>query len=531
VSRFSVFSIQFSVDSAIWIEEVGITHDERRTAGMIRFLQVTFFVMALALGLAVMPGKAQQERTLVVGGKNFNEGYLLSEIMAQTLEAHGFRVQRKFGLGGTLVCFTALVSGELDAYPEYTGTIAKAIFKLEQRVPADSLRRLLATRHGIRMLPGFGFNNTYVLAMQRKKAQQLGIRRMSDLRQHPGLKLGFSSEFLNRPDGWIGLQRVYSLPQRPRGMEHGLAYIAIENGEIDCTDAYSTDGDIAKYDLLLLEDDRRFFPEYLAVPLVRADLPEAAVQALRQLAGKIDAPAMQRLNAQVIVDGRSFAAVAADFLRETGLVQGRERARDSAWALLWRRTLVHIELTVVALLASMLVAIPTGILVFRRRRLARLVTYASGLLQTIPSIALLAFMIPLFGIGPVPAIVALFLYALLPILRNTVIALFSVDPLLKKVAVGMGMTTWQKLRFVELPLAMPTILAGIRTAAVINIGTATLAAFIGAGGLGEPIVTGLALNDPHLILQGAIPAALLAILVEVLFEIVEKLAIPAHLSR
>ena len=496
---------------------------------MIRFLHLILFVILFAAGAGA--AQAQAERTLVVGGKNFNEGYLLAEIMAQTLEAHGFQVERKLGLGGTLVCFTALVNGEIDAYPEYSGTIAKAIFKLEQRVPVDSLRRMLDVHHGIRMLPAFGFNNTYVLAMQSRKAQQLGIRRISDLRRHPGLRLGFSSEFLNRPDGWVGLQRAYGLPQRPRGMEHGLAYIAILGDEIDCTDAYSTDGDIAKYDLLLLRDDRSFFPIYLAAPLVRADMPEAARQALQLLAGQIDESTMQRLNAQVIVDGRSFAEVAGDFLREIGLVQGESRSRESDWALLWRRTLVHIELTVIALLASMLVAIPTGILVFRRRRLARLVTYATGLLQTIPSIALLAFMIPLFGIGPLPAIVALFLYALLPILRNTVIALFSVDPLLKKVAVGMGMTTWQKLRFVELPLAIPTILAGIRTAAVINIGTATLAAFIGAGGLGEPIVTGLALNDPRLILQGAIPAALLAILVEVLFEIVEKLTIPAHLLR
>jgi osmoprotectant transport system permease protein len=140
-------------------------------------------------------------------------------------------------------------------------------------------------------------------------------------------------------------------------------------------------------------------------------------------------------------------------------------------------------------------------------------------------------MIPLFGIGVVPAIIALFLYALLPILRNTVTALFSIDPLLKKVAMGIGLTRWQRLRLVELPLSTPTIFAGIKTAAVISIGTATLAAFIGAGGLGEFIVTGLALNNTGMILKGAIPAALLAILVEFIFEAAERLFVPMHLQQ
>src|SRR5262249_38631017 len=182
-----------------------------------------------------------------------------------------------------------------------------------------------------------------------------------------------------------------------------------------------------------------------------------------------------------------------------------------------------------ALVAGIAVAIPLGILVYRFRYVARPIVYLAGTLQTIPSIALLAFMIPLFGIGAKPAIAALFLYALLPILRNTAAALFSIDPVLRKVSVGMGLTAWQRMRYIDLPLAAPTILAGIKTAAIINIGTATLAAFIGAGGLGEPIVTGLALNDVSLILQGAVPAALLAIITELAFEQMERVLIPKHL--
>jgi osmoprotectant transport system permease protein len=159
------------------------------------------------------------------------------------------------------------------------------------------------------------------------------------------------------------------------------------------------------------------------------------------------------------------------------------------------------------------------------------VLYGAGLLQTIPSIALLALMIPLFGIGWMPAIVALFLYSLLPILRNTITALLTVDPLLRRVAVGMGLTPLQQVRWLLLPMALPTILAGVRTAAVISIGTATLAAFVGAGGLGEPIVTGLSLNDPRLILQGAVPAALLALATELAFELLERRLVPPPLRR
>lgn len=195
------------------------------------------------------------------------------------------------------------------------------------------------------------------------------------------------------------------------------------------------------------------------------------------------------------------------------------------------KTITHLKITFISLFAAIIIAIPLGMLVYWFGSLAKPVLYISGLLQTVPSIALLAFMIPLFGIGVIPAIIALFLYALLPILCNTATALFAIDPQLKKVATGIGLTPLQRLKYVEFPLVVPNILAGIKTAAVIIIGTATLAAFIGAGGLGEYIVTGLALNNTGIILQGAIHAALLAILVEFLFELVEKIVVPKHLQQ
>jgi osmoprotectant transport system permease protein len=194
-----------------------------------------------------------------------------------------------------------------------------------------------------------------------------------------------------------------------------------------------------------------------------------------------------------------------------------------------RNTLRHLQLTATALAAAIVVGLITGIVVHRSKSISRIVLYLAGLLQTIPSIALLALMIPLFGIGFVPAIVALFLYSLLPILRNTVTALITIDPLLRRVAEGMGLTPLQQIRHVLLPLALPNVLAGVRVATVICIGTATLAAFIGAGGLGDPIVTGLALNDVNLILQGAVPAAALALITEIAFELLERVLVPPHM--
>ncbi|MFQ5846189.1 MAG: glycine betaine ABC transporter substrate-binding protein [Candidatus Methylomirabilales bacterium] len=492
-----------------------------------RVLMVLLLIFLL-VGAADLAGG----ETVVVGSKHFNEGYILAEIIAQLLEDRGVSVERKFGLGGTLICFRALTHGQIDIYPEYSGTLEQAILKLPRRVSYAELRDTLKRRFDLNLLDSFGFSNTYAIALSKSLAQVRGLKTISDLAKFRDLRFGFSYEFLNRHDGWPGLARTYGLAARPVAIEHGLAYQAIRENTLDVTDVYSTDGDIKKFDLVLLEDDRRYFPQYLAAPLVRGGLDERIKRMLGNLAGAMTAAEMRALNARVVLEKKSFAEVAHGFLSDKGLLHGgRGIAGGSKWITLFHRTITHLKLTLISLLGGMGVAIPVGILAYRLRMISRPAMYIAGLLQTIPSIALLAFMIPLFGIGAKPAIVALFLYALLPILRNTVAALFSIDPVLKKVSVGMGLTPWQRLRYVELPLAAPTILAGIKTAAVINIGTATLAAFIGAGGLGEPIVTGLALNDVSLIMEGAIPAAILAILTEWAFEGLEKLLVPKHLLQ
>jgi osmoprotectant transport system permease protein len=474
-------------------------------------------------------GSASEVRPLVIGSKNFTESYILSEILAQLIEAEGLAVERRFGLGGTLISFDALRGGEIDAYVEYTGTVSQAILGLSADATIVQLNLDLQER-GVGFLGPFGFNNTYALALKAEAAAELGLASISDLVPQADLRVMVSHEFLERADGWPGLIATYGFDWVPTGIEHGLAYQALADGSIDVTDVYSTDGELVRYGLTVLKDDRNFFPRYLAAPLVRLDLPASVVAVFHQLEGSIDDATMQRLNAAVVFGGETFAEVATGFLQEQGIAT-IESMRPGRWNSLRKNTLTHLKLTGIALFGAILVGVALGVAVYRMRALSRTVLYIAGLLQTIPSIALLALMIPLFGIGVVPAIIALFLYSLLPILRNTITALTSLDPLLERVAVAMGLTPREQLRYVYLPMSVPGVLAGIRTAAVISIGTATLAAFIGAGGLGDPIVTGLALNDTSLILQGAIPAALLAIATELIFEGVERALLPRHLLQ
>jgi osmoprotectant transport system permease protein len=482
----------------------------------------------LACACAVLAASSlHAAEPVVVGSKPFTESYVLAEIFAQSLELGGFAVERRYGLGSTLISFTALREGQIDVYPEYTGTLSEAILQRPGASP-EEISQALADQ-GISMLPGLGFSNSYALAMPRDLAAELDILRVSDLADHPGLRTAVSHEFLERADGWPGLQRTYGLPQEPEGIAHGLAYRAAAEGRLDLTDAYTTDGDLATWNLLVLEDDLDYFPDYLAVPLVSRDLPPRAREILSGLAGTIDEDRMRALNARAANDGESFSSIARSVV-ETGRTKAPPEARGKGDAArLGQNLLTHLKLTGVALLFACIAGIALAAAVHDRPRAAQTVLYAAGLLQTIPSIALLALMIPLFGVGALPAIVALFLYSLLPILRSSVTALTTVDPLLNEVGEAMGMTPRQRLKHVLVPLALPHILSGLRIAAVISIGTATLAAFIGAGGLGEPIVTGLALNDTALILQGAVPAALLALVTELLFEGIERALVPPHL--
>ena len=514
-------------------------------------LRAAVAVTALAVSAAA------QRPTVAIGAKNFTESSVLGEAMAQVLEEHTeLTVERRFNLGGTMICWAALQSGEIDLYADYTGT-GWAVMLKEDGVVTDPLqtflhvRRRFAREHDVHWLEPFGLNNTYALAMAEEVAERLDVHRISDLLPHQEqIRGGFSIEFGNREDGYPGLVATYGLDLgQVRALEHGLAYEAVASGELDLIDAYSTDGKLLRYRLRVLEDDRQFFPPYNAAPLVRGatlrEHPEIE-QALGRLAFAISDRDAQALNYVVETEGEPIAAVVRAFLERARLVEGARpevegarRALDRVLterptpgtgassspgftALLAQRggkTLEllgqHLLLTALAVLLAALVAIPFGIVITKRPRLRQLALGAAGVVQTIPSLALLAFMIPLLGLDVKAAVAALFLYAVLPILRNTYTGIAEVDPDLVDAARGMGLRPGQILTRIQLPLAQRTIMAGIRTSAVISIGVATLAAFIGAGGLGEPIVEGLYLNDTALILTGAIPAAGLALLADV----------------
>ncbi|HEY4883125.1 MAG TPA: glycine betaine ABC transporter substrate-binding protein [Myxococcales bacterium] len=455
-----------------------------------------------------------------VGSKQFTESVILAEIAVQTLRAAGVDAEHRRELGGTRVLWEALRVRQIDVYPEYTGTISEELLRGE----ADLAAAL--ERNGMRMAGPLGFEDTYAIGMRRSDAARLGVRSLSQLARHSELEIGLTNEFLRRRDGWPRLRQVYGFSDaHVRGMDHQLAYRALRSGNIAATDLYSTDPEIQAADLVVLEDDRRAFPRYDAVLLYRAVLPEPAVRALASLEGAIPAQEMIAMNARALLDHVPEAQIASDFLR-TKFGVASEAKSLGAPQRIWRRTVEHLFLVAVSLAAAIALAVPLGILAWRRPRLGQTILTLAGVIQTIPSLALLVFMIPLLGIGAGPAIVALFLYSLLPILRGTHSGLTGIAPELLESAQALGLPPGAALRRIELPLAAPSVLSGIKTAAVIDVGTATLGALIGAGGYGQSILTGIRLADTGLILEGAIPAGVLALLVQGLFDVLERVLVP-----
>lgn len=510
-------------------------------------------------GPVEVAAQTRDARPVVVGSKAFGESYLLAEMFASLLEDRGHAVVRRTGLGSTEVLIQAVRTDAVDVYPEYTGTGLLAILgespEGDARAVFARVAQVFRERWGVRWLPPLGFENTYAISVRTETAERYGLRTLSDLAA-AGSQLtgGFSPDFLGREDGLPGLRAAYGLELADtRSLLQAVKHEALRAGRVDVIDAYSTDGFLARGDLVVLEDDLGFFPPYEAAPIVSARLwrdDPGAVAVLTELAGLIDEPRMRAWNRRLEVDGESPARVAGDALAELGLVSETDEAQTRRRApidgtgdvgfvrYLWegraetgRQVLRHLLLVGLSLGAAVLVAVPAGLALERLRGSAESVIRAVGVVQTIPSIALLAFMIPLLGIGVLPAVVALLLYSLFPILRNTYTGVRDADPAAVDAARALGMTPVQILRLVRLPLAAPVIMAGVRTAAVINVGTATLAAFIGAGGLGDPIVSGLALADVRMILSGAVPAAVLAIAVDALLGVAERTVTPAGLAE
>lgn len=476
-------------------------------------------------------GNGDAGAMLKIGSKKFTESVILGEILSQIAMSRGAETKHLKELGGTRVLWNALKNGDIDVYPEYTGTIIQEILSDKDIQNEGDLTRELS-KYGIKISAPLGFNNTYSLGMKKGLAERLGIKTISDLRNHPDLRFGFTNEFLNRGDGWPSLRDSYNLPQKSvTGLDHDLAYRGLEGGSIDLIDLYSTDAEIRYYDLEILEDDLLHFSQYNAVILYREELEDThpdELKAILSLEGRITKDSIIELNASVKLDGVSESRAAQRFLKNNLSIE-TEAKNETFLSRLRRNTLQHLFLVSISLAAAIIISIPLGILAYKVKKAGQLVLGIVGIIQTLPSLALLVFMIPFFGIGMVPAIVALFLYSLLPIVRNTYTGLHDIPADLTESAEALGLSSFARLRLIEMPLAARSILSGIKTSAVINVGTATLGALIGAGGYGQPILTGIRLDNIGLILQGAIPAAVLALLVQGLFDLLERFLVPGGL--
>jgi osmoprotectant transport system permease protein len=499
--------------------------------------------VAVTAALLLVPFAAAAEAAarppVRVASKKFTESVILGDAVAQLVRAAGDPVEHLAELGGTRLVYDALRRGEIDVYPEYTGTLEQEIFAGRNVQSADDLSRLLR-EDGIAMTRSLGFANNYALAVRREVAERRGLKTISDLAGHLDLRFALSSEFIDRQDGWRNLQQAYNFPhENVSGMDHEIAYRQLAAATADVTDVYTTDPKIAELELVVLDDDRHYFPSYEAVLLMRADLgerfPEAARQ-LARLAGQISPQDMVELNELVERGAATDREAAARLIeRKFGVSPGVKQATVAAAIL--SRTLEHLALVGQSLAPAILVAVPLGVLAAKRPRIGRVLLGAVGVVQTIPALALLVlliaplayFKLPTVGAGSWTAVVALFLYSLLPIVQNTATGLGAIPPEYHESAAALGLPPSFRLWHIELPLASPAILAGVKTAAVLNVGFATLGALVGAGGYGQPILTGIRLDNTGLILQGAIPAAALALALQGGFEILERWFVPAGL--
>src|SRR5438045_5496551 len=487
-------------------------------------------------GFLIFSASASEQ--VQIGSKKFTESYVIGEIAKRTLTDAGISAEHRQGMGGTIILWEALRSGQIDVYPEYTGTIAQEILKRSDELTFEQIANELG-KAGIGMTEPLGFNNTYALVMLRNRAEKLGLRTISDLKNHAELRFGLTHEFLDRQDGWRPLTQHYQWnPQNVIGIDHALGYAALAKGSVDVKDTYSNDAKISENDLVVLEDDRQFFPQYKAVFLFRYALPTPAIEALRKLEGTIEEAKMTRLNAEAERTKNYTRAANLYFEDSSGstrLRQGYGVARNTFGETfphkLARWTARHLELAAFSLLLSVLVGVPLGIFASRGGAIGHVILGFAGIVKTIPSLALLALLVPLpfFGISVRTAIAALFLYGLLPIVRNTATGLQDLPRALPESSLALGLSPAARLWQIHLPMTSRSILAGIKTSALTNAGTAPMAALIGAGGLGEPIISGLNLTDSVTILEGAIPAALLALIVQWLFDLLDRVFIPKGL--
>ena len=498
----------------------------------LKCLLVYGFIVSLSIG-------SIQAQKITIGSKKFAESVVLGEITTLLLRENAVTVEHKQRMGGTIIVWEALKNGDIDIYPDYTGTIRQAILKSEVDLTFDQIQERLS-EHGVSMTDRLGFNNTYAIAMRQDRASNLGIQRISDLKNHPSLTSGLTHEFLNRQDGWTSLSAHYGLQmENVKGMAHELAYVALRNNEIDLMDAYSTDAKLLEFELTVLIDDLEFFPKYDAVFLYRNDTDPKSIDIIKTLEETIDEKLMMQLNQRAEKE-KDYTVAASLYFTQTQPAVTEESTSNSMLtpasasftSKVAKFVLQHLKLVLLTMIFAALIGVPLGIIASRPGIFSQLILGITGIIYTIPSLCLFALFIPFLGTSEKNAITALVLYALLPIVHNTATGLQTISVQLRESAAAIGLKPSAQLTKIFLPMASRTILSGIKTSGIMTVALGTIAAFIGVGGLGEPILSGIDLNAPEIyILQGAIPVALLALLIHLLFELLDRVLIPRGLRQ
>ncbi len=297
---------------------------------MLKKILAAICIVSLIFSLAAC-SKPAEEKKVVVGGKEFTEQDILVNIISELIENNtDIKVERKAFLGGTHICAQALEAGDLDIYPEYTGTALMSVLKEERMNDSDAVYEKVKKRYeeekDIIWLKPLGFNNTYALAMRESEANELGIETYSDLVKHaPNLVFAGTQEFIERSDGYKGIKETYGIEfKSARSMDPGLTYTAVKDGKVNVNSAFATDGRIPAFNLKVLKDDKNFFPPYYAAPIIRKDTLEKypeLEEVLNSLAGKLDDSAMAGLNSKVDIDKKDAKSVAIEWLKSEGLIK------------------------------------------------------------------------------------------------------------------------------------------------------------------------------------------------------------------
>jgi len=445
-------------------------------------------------------------KSITIGAKKFTEANVMAYVLAHTLKSIDSSLDIKVleNLGGTGIVTTATENQEIDLYVDYTGTLKETFKTTDETLPGELLK------HNLKFGFELGFNNSYGMAVKHHST----LSKMSDIKNHH--RLGISHEFLKRKDGFSGLASHYGFNIKPLVIEYSLLQHSLKSDKLDIIEIFTTDAKIIKYNLKVLKDDQHFYKRYDALVVFNKTFYEQNKQLVSDLSSKlflkISDKQIQKLNHLVDIEGLNYEESARSFTKSNTHI------KSSYESTIWPHFYEHLEYLFLTIIICIFIGVPLGVTTAKSQLFERVILSLISITQTIPSLALLVFLIPLFGLGKTTTLIALCLYGLLPIVKSTHMGIKKIPKELSEYSKLIGMSFFQRIFKIEIPLALIDIVSGVKLTAIYTIGVTVIAAFVGAGGLGTLIVTGLSLNNTDIILQGALPSAGLAIIVEIIFQ-------------